>query len=473
MKLDVKNNRSEIKEVQDTIVSDRKMLLNANEVVKADSDKKYLMGINIPLWEFSTEVPIRLRKSFIASYDVDFGSQLGFPVMSEPKQVGVETKNSVFITLEIGTGITYFEHKAMLDKTLSSKEEDYKRRDSNRCSKLLSELVFDINSKSIFGIDSKLITDTPANRTKVSKILDTVSEIEAKLACKYELKGIVAAQLCIHSGLTIAEHIEYDKSFLDSLSEELNKLNEGFDEIDIDAYIKTYAIRKPVNAMNLIKIIKKGTDTAENLYTGKCDGIVVEVLTALENKSIFSAGELGIHKKFLNPGLKVKSKNYEGFGSGLSAMESTPIMTQTVNNNIYMASVKSEFKTIEETESKHEEIDNQGKHDIEIDISVSFGDEIEQTEFKQDTSIRMKGASHDMLTSVFGKPIEDNINTKGTESLASMFDEDIDISLPETEFKRLVSNNIFDTMRKSEVLFDRLILPENINLSESFKAKYI
>lgn len=468
MTINTKNNQLNVKEVRSQIRLNKETLRDANKVVKADSDVEYLIGINIPIGEIQMAVPKELQEEFCKRYG-PYGS------IKEKLKDFSRITNRIFVTLEIDNGLSVNEYINLRRNSLDCEEP---------MDMLNRKLGYSAHLNSILSHPSML-------GFGLSDVDKKLMEVQDRILHKFGYDKDLSISVAIHSGIAIEELLKYD-NFKMTLIQGLIQISNQ--DIEVDDYIESYVVRRPVNALNIIKIIKKGTDTKEYFYTGKCEGIVVEVLSAVDpSLNTFTDSDINIHKKFLKPGIKSESIIYEGFGASpmQRPMGFAEIMTHTINDNIYMTSVRYKVVSLSD--------DNEAS-DILKDI---FGDEEDTTDSKgtrytviKDNATKVAKILADGEVAIEVQLVGDNEeadnklindiitlienlrksnehdNEQSDEDFISLFDG-IEDESSNVEYEYTLYNSINHNFKESRVLFDTLIIPENINLSESFKAKYI
>lgn len=199
-------------------------------------------------------------------------------------------------------------------------------------------------------------------------------------------------------------------------------------------------VSRNVSALNIIKLVKKGTDTPVNFYTGECLGVVLEALT-INKKGHTMESPLSIHKKLISIG------RYPGFET---IIEQRPKKVATQSKYVSeMFGVGKHEMTDSFTTSEY--IVYHDGAESEIDSATGMYLLCQSSNLGLDRAKMMKARVERDKAMASGK----------LDTIAIEDDSPI------------VDSELFKIRSMQENQFIRLFIPKNVDLSNSFKAKYV
>lgn len=329
MLVNAKNNQFDTEEIRSSIKQTIGGLYSRNrDFTNSDKDSKALIGVDIPIGMIATKAyPTESSQSKWDKFGVFSDIQIEFQkIMSmNPSEITDDTgefssipepEHISVLFIEAGIGITI--------PNMLPEEDDRRIRP-------LTQLLYDTGlekaqklgitlSKSQndlayrgwggFGGDGVFGNLTDLELSALVEVEQLAEDIENLLN-----RDIADDDIRYRLNLLAADNPErlraHNENFISELLTVIRKAKiRFFEQYSLSGNLmKNYLESKNISALNIIKLIKKGTDNAANYYTGDCFGIVLEALSIrTKKKENFFQPNMMVHKNIIytheNPNIK-------------------------------------------------------------------------------------------------------------------------------------------------------------------------
>lgn len=292
-------------------------------------------------------------------------------------------------------------------------------------------------------------TDLEPIDPKVKELLKNIKDISNKLKEEaFDSDWIIAA--------TPRKDVEITPEILTKILQVLNesysKHKSGTDLL-LNNTTVTYEVVQDVIALNLIKIIKRGTDNEKTMFTGECTGMVIEALT-LSTYGMY--GGMGFIQCKNKPSellvLKSYKESYSLYEEDVNIEEFNSIMSGKQNDIIYTDTDGIKCTRYIDITA----LSTASLHGVNVALSALH---------KQTNEVlgAMRNKDETENSQKFTIPV---INRSSIENY-----NNIELSKEQV----VVLDDVHRMLYKipTKLTLERLIIPKGKDLSASFKAKYI